>query len=279
MPIRPLLLCVAVVLTLAGCAPGGPSAPATSSSIASPSASDSPTTPVPLAALKVGDCTGPIDLTGASMNELPPIDCGQAHYYEVYATVPVLGDAYPGGAVLGEQAKTDCAPLFAEFIGAPAEYSRYSSAYLMPDEAAWARPENRAITCLAGTPEGGLLGSAKGDSQIFPEKGQCTGPQDVSAVDVEIIDCAQVHYYEVFAAQEVKPSVAPSAKEVDKLFSSVCVDGFKKFVGIDTGKSKYEVTYFIANAEVWPRVGDHRIVCSAGSPTGGLTGSLKGSKK
>jgi len=39
------------------------------------------------------------------------------------------------------------------------------------------------------------------------------------------------------------------------------------------------VTYFIAGADVWKKVADHRIVCSAGSLEGGIKGSLEGVKK
>ena len=95
----------------------------------------------------------------------------------------------------------------------------------------------------------------------------------------QLIDCASEHHYEVFAASNVKGKKAPIDAEVEKLFASVCLAGFQKFVGVAAGQSKYEVTYFIASTELWEKVADHRIVCSAGSPTGGVKGSLKGVKK
>jgi hypothetical protein len=101
----------------------------------------------------------------------------------------------------------------------------------------------------------------------------------VPALEVEIIDCAEAHSYEVFAAKKIDSAAAPTQSDLDKLFASVCQAGFTDFVGIDVGKSKYEVTYFVAGADVWKKVADHRIVCSAGSPGGGITGSLKGVKK
>ena len=267
-----LALCL-VACTPAGPGPGGSPGPVTSAAV-----STTPT-PEPVAVLAVGDCTGPLDLSGASITSLPAIACDEAHYYEVHATVPLSGDVFPGTETLADQAAAQCAPAFVDYVGVEPEYGRYTSAYIAPDEAAWAVPENRAITCLVGSADGGLVGSAKGDYLVFPKTGQCTGPQNVPALEVKIIDCAQPHAYEVIAAKKVTSDAAPTKKELDKLFTSVCQAGFKDFVGIDVGKSKYEVTYFIAGADVWKKVADHRIVCSAGSPDGGIKGSLKGVKK
>lgn len=274
---RKLLLgmSLALALSLGACTPSGGSTVAAPGNVNSPQASSAP----PVTVLKVGDCTGPVDLTGASISSLPALSCRQAHYYEVHATVPIIGDAYPGASTLADQAASACAPSFVDYVGVAPEYGRYASAYIAPDEAAWTVPENRMITCLVGSADGGLVGSAKGDYLIFPKTGQCTGPQNVPALEVEIIDCSKAHSYEVFAAKKVDSKTAPTKTELDKLFSSICQSGFKDFVGIDVGKSKYEVTYFIAATDVWKKVADHRIVCSAGSPGGGIKGSLAGAKK
>jgi hypothetical protein len=275
MPRKLRLLALGLALALAGCTPTGPvsvPSPGTESPVAASSAQ-------PVAALTVGDCTGPVDLTGASISSLPAIPCDQAHYYEVHASLPLTGEAFPGTETLAEQAASACGPSFIDYVGVAPEYGRYTSAYIAPDEAAWAVPENRVITCLVGSAEGGLFGSAKGDYLVFPKAGQCTGPQNVPALEVEIIDCELKHSYEAFAAKEVDGKTAPDKTALDKLFASVCLAGFKDFVGIDVGKSKYEVAYFIAASEVWTKVADHRIVCSAGSPAGGIVGTLKGAMK
>jgi hypothetical protein len=266
-----LALCLAAC-TPTGTGPGVGPGPVTSAVASTPS-------PEPVTVLTVGDCTGPLDLSGAAITSLPAVPCDQPHYYEVHATFPLTGDLFPGTEVLADQAAAQCAPAFVDYVGVEPEYGRYASAYIAPDEAAWAAPENRVITCLVGSAEGGLVGSAKGDSLVFPRTGQCTGPQNVPALELEIIDCTDAHSYEVFAAKKVDSATAPTKTELDKLFSSVCQAGFKEFVGIDVGKSKYEVAYFIAGSDVWKKVADHRIVCSAGSPDGGIKGSLKGVKK
>ena len=272
---------VGLALCLSACTPARPGPAADPGSVTSVVASADASTPSPgpVTVLKVGDCTGPIDLSGASITSLPAVPCNQAHYYEVHATFPLSGDLFPGTETLADQAAAQCAPAFVAYVGVEPEYGRYASAYIAPDETAWAVPENRVLTCLVGSADGGLVGSAKNDFLVFPRTGQCTGPQNVPALEVEIIDCAEPHSYEVFAAKEVGSDTAPTKAELDKLFASVCQAGFKKFVGIDVGKSKYEVSYFIAGTDVWKKVADHRIVCSAGSPDGGIEGSLKGDKK
>lgn len=270
------------LFALAGCTAAPPIAPPGTGVSSSATASGQPSATPSVAAvavLDVGDCTGSVDLTGVSISNLPTVPCSQVHSYEVHARIPIVGEAYPGADALGEDAKTQCSPSFVDYVGVQPQYSRYASAYLVPDETAWAVPEDRVITCLVGSSDGGLTGSAKGDYLVFPERGVCTGPQDVAALDVTVVDCASAHHYEVFADQQVTSKKAPTDKEVDKLFTDVCVAGFKKFVGIDVGKSTYEITYFIAGSDVWTKVADHRIVCSAGSPDGGIKGSLKGVKK
>ncbi|HRA06280.1 MAG TPA: septum formation family protein [Propionicimonas sp.] len=291
MLVRKAVVALALGCALAGCTPAtvpdagsavSPTSPTSAPASASEGSAPSATPSLPastVAVPQVGECTGPVDLSGASIASLTSVPCAQPHYYEVQDRVVIAGDGYPGAEVLSDQAATACADGFVDYVGAEPGYTRYTSAYVVPDEVAWMTPANRVITCLVGSSEGGLVGSAKGDFLVFPEKGQCTGPQDVPALEIELIDCSAKHYYEVFAASKVQSEKAPKDAEVEKLFASVCLAGFKKFVGVAAGASKYEVTYFIASSDLWDKVADHRIVCSAGSPKGGITGSLKGLKK
>ena len=94
-----------------------------------------------------------------------------------------------------------------------------------------------------------------------------------------VADCAGPHHYEAFAEKEVTSAKPPTAEKRSTLFTSVCLAGFKDFVGVDAGASKFEVSYYLASSELWTEVGDHRIVCTAGSPDGGVKGTLKGRKK
>lgn len=276
MPGRLLWLGLILSLTLFGCTP---SVGSTGIEVtATPVVSASPT-PHPVALLRAGDCTGAVDLSGGSITNLVAVPCRTPHFYEVHAAFAITGETYPGAGTLADRATAACAPSFLNYVGVEPSYGRYSSAYLVPDAAAWTLPDNRWITCLVGSPEGGLVGSAKGDFLLFPKPGQCTGPQNVPALEVRIIDCSLSHSYEVFADKLVKSKDPLSRTGLDKLFTDVCHAGFKKFIGVDEGRSKYELSYFIAGKDVWKKVADHRIVCSAGSPAGGIKGKLAGVRK
>jgi len=276
---RLLALVASALLGLTACSPAPSASPAASQPGSASASSATPSPSVDPARVGLGDCTGPLNLSGASMADVEVLSCDQPHFYEAFATVPMAPGEYPGVDALAAQARTECATAFTDFVGVSPEYSRFSSAYLAPDATAWPLLESPALTCLVGSAKGGLIGSAKGDTRIFPAKGQCTGPQDVAALDVEILDCADRHHYEVYAVKQIDAKKAPTGKALDKLIDSVCVSGFKKFVGIDATRSRYEYLYFLASADLWSKVGDHRLVCSVGLAKGGIKGTLKGKKK
>lgn len=271
-------LAALLLAAVTGCTPVGGSGGTSTAPGATPaSASASPTPEA--ARVAVGDCTGPLSLDGASMTDVQPIACDQPHYYEAFATVPLTMAEHPGADELTKLAGTKCGAAFTKFVGVAPEYSRYTTAYLAPDASAWTVLAERALTCLVGSADGGLVGSAKGDVAIFPRKGQCTGPQDVPPLELTILDCKTSHHYEVYAEKKVDSSKAPTGKALDKLVESVCVAGFKSFVGRDAARSKYEYLYLIAPGSLWSKVADHRIVCSVGLAKGGIKGTLKGAKK
>ena len=263
-----VLLAVATLLALAGCTPSTP-APATPL----PSAESATPTPPPRQ-LAVGECTGPLPPT-LTVDPIDPVPCNGEHTYEVFEVVPLGGDSLPSPETLRVIANNRCLPAFEEYVGVAPSHSRYNSLFFAPDEVAWETPELRRLTCLLGSPAETLTATARDDSTLFPAVGECTGPQDVPVLSLEIIGCAKKHHYEVYAEQQVKGKKAPDEKELAKLVNSVCVAGFKKFVGKDAPASKYEYTYFIADQELWDKVKDHRLVCSVGSPKGGIKGSLK----
>lgn len=274
--LKRVLIAAAAVLAFAGCTP------AAETNVPAPASSDSPSaTPTPspapvVSTLAVGDCTGPvtpgsIDVTTAA--------CSSAHYWEVFALVPLSTQVFPDGDLLESTAKQGCLKEFSRYVGVEPSFSRYSVVYLVPDQAAWEDPAQRRIVCLAGSQQGGLTASAKGDDALFPEVGECTGPQDVPVLEVAVLDCDNRHEYEVYADKEIKSKKAPSDTELQKLLKDVCIAEFEDFVGVPLAKSKYEYSYFIASADVWKKVADHRLVCSAGNPKGGIEGSLKGAKK
>lgn len=270
-------LVVAVMLAAAGCtAPSSPvspplSTPTTTAASATPRAAVTP--------LKVGDCTGNTEVTTGSSAPIEAASCDEPHFYEVFAILEITDADLPTAEALEARATKECLPAFTAYVGVDSSYSRYSSIFIAPDAVSWEDPAERRITCLAGSASGGLVGSVKADTAIFPALGECTGPQDVNPLDVVVLPCKGKHSYEVYAEKKLSGKAAPTGNALTQLVNSVCAAGFTTFVGVSAAKSKYEYTYFIAKDDLWPKVKDHRLVCSVGSPAGGIKGSLKGVKK
>lgn len=268
-----VLLAVAALVALAGCTPTA--APPTTPSAPTGSGTATPTPPP--RQLAVGDCTGPLPFR-LSADPIATVSCDAEHTYEVFEVVPLGGDTLPSTETMRVIANNRCLPAFEAFVGVTPSHSRYDSLFIAPDEVAWENPALRQLTCLLGSPEETLNTTARDDTTLFPAVGECTGPQDVPVLALEVIDCTKKHHYEVYAEKKLKGAEAPDEKELAKLINSVCVAEFKKFVGKDAAGSKYEYTYFIADATLWGNVKDHRLVCSVGSPQGGIKGTLKGVK-
>jgi hypothetical protein len=275
---RRFLAATTTVLALTGCAliPATPSTPGAATAVTVPAASPTPT-PTPLPALVVGDCTATLPEGTTTAANLTAVPCATGHAWEVFAVIPLTEPSPPTEAELLATAKDECLPAFREYVGVAPAYSRYDAIFLTPDLAGWDDPAARTITCLAGREDGGLLGSAAGDSTLFPEPGECTGPQNVGVLEVEVVPCSAPHHWEVYAQRKL--TEAPTDAALATLVKDVCEAKFAAFVGRSPAKSAYEYAYFAPTAETWDGIRDRRLVCSAGSPKGGITGTLKGIKK
>lgn len=246
-------------------------------------ASPTPTPSAPastsaLGRLAPGDCLDELSGGTFKLSDVASISCTGAHYWEVSEVVALTGEVYPGEIDLKQQADGDCAAAFTDYLGAQPGYSRYASSYLVPDETAWADPTSRRVVCLAGSATQELTASIKGDATLFAQVGECTKAEGQDGV-AQIVPCSTEHDYEAYAEKKWTGKAAPTKSEADKLYTDVCVAAFTKFIGIDVGRSTYEIAAFLAPSDAWSKIADHRIVCTVGSPAGGITGSLKGIKK
>lgn len=268
---------VAALLVLSGCAnarPDGGSTPGPG-----PATSASPSAPSPLAALTVGTCTAAVSENGQPAESIATIDCTAAHYWEVAAVVPLTERDYPGEASLRTLASAACTRAFRSYVGVDVESSPYDATFVAPSESHWSNPDARELVCLVGSGIGGLKTSLKDHPVLFAETGQCLGQPASGSTSYPLAPCAEEHLYEVYASSKFAGSKAPTDAAIDKAYASVCVAGFKKFIGVELAKSKYEIQYFVLPSELWAKYPDHRLVCGAGSPSGGITGSLKDAKK
>lgn len=259
-----LIAAVLLALAVSGCAASTqPQAPRT--------------TEPPLAQLSVGDCTAELD-SGQTL-EVPTVDCAKPHNWEVAGLVPLEEQTYPGKDALRDVASHKCPTLFRDYLGVNTAASPYALTYLAPSEVHWRDAGNRTVVCLAGSSVVQLTDSLKDTNLVFPQLGECTQQPPAGGVGVKLTSCDSKHYYEVYAVKDWTAKKAPTQKQLDRLYLDVCVKSFTKFVGVDAGKSKYEILRFQAPSALWNSVPDHRTVCAAGSPSGGITGSLKGAKK
>ncbi len=265
MRVRITVVATAVALLLAGCAPAA----------SNPSSTNADTSP--LGTLAVGQCTSAIDAHRLPSFEV--IDCDDPHAWEVASIVPTSGDAYPGEAALRQLADSSCASALSDYVGVEPMNTAFGVTFLAPNEAHWADAANRKVACLVGAASGGITGSLKGTAYSFPTKGQCFGKPPTNSFTLELLPCAEAHFYEVYATKKLDGKTPPTTAAFDKAYTSVCVAGFKDFVGVDAGKSSYEILYFVLPDSLWTKLSDHRLVCSAGSPSGGIAGTLKDAKK
>lgn len=252
-------------LLLTGCAPAAvtPSSTTTGSS--------------PLGTLDVGQCTSAIDPQRVPSFEVT--DCEDAHAWEVASIIPTSGDTYPGEVALRQLADTSCASALTDYVGVEPMNTAFGVTFLAPSEAHWADAASRKVACLVGAASGGVTGSLKGTGYSFPTKGQCFGKPTTNSFTLELLPCTEAHFYEVYATKKLDGKTPPTTAEFDKAYNSVCVSGFKDFVGVDAGKSSYEILHFVLPDSLWTKLPDHRLVCAAGSPAGGIAGTLKDAKK
>lgn len=259
------------VLLASGCAAATPASvspsPAVSSTVAS----------APLASLAVGQCTSAVD--ASSVQTLSVVDCTSEHFWEVSAVLPVDGDDYPGEIALRQRAATDCPTAFEQYVGVASNRSMFRMSFITANQSHWSDPANHKLACLVGTAAGGLTSSLKDTHLSFPLIGQCISKETSGTFSSEIVDCSKPHAYEAFAVTKFTGSAAPTDAQQSKLYRTFCVPAFKKFVGVSVGKSKYELLAFMVPPKQWKTLLDHRVVCTAGSPTAQITGSLKGVKK
>lgn len=120
--------------------------------------------PPPAAArvLAVGTCLD-VGRGGLLAPTTPTVDCSQPHLSEVTGVVPLGGQAaYPGTDPLTVAAKTQCAAIFAAYVGRPPDGSLLASAYVLPSAAGWGRGDT-SVTCLVWLRDGSQLsGSVRG---------------------------------------------------------------------------------------------------------------------
>jgi len=135
---------VATAVLLAGCAAG----PA-------PAETPSPTpteTTTALTDLAAGEC---YDQAGQGV--VLVLDCGEAHTYEVFASLLLDADEYPRDT-LEATARERCRTAFSAFVGLEYDASELALRFVAPSAATWDQGD-REVLCVVSDPAARTTGS------------------------------------------------------------------------------------------------------------------------
>lgn len=108
--------------------------------------------------LRAGDCFNQPEGDQESLGEVAVVDCAAPHSFEVFHTVTVTGDTFPGDSALETQADSECGPRFDSWV---ADSSKFGYRYAPPSQQTWEQADDRVILCVAAPMDGGqTTGSA-----------------------------------------------------------------------------------------------------------------------
>jgi len=99
--------------------------------------------------------------------------------------------------------------------------------------------------------------------------------------EVERIDCAAPHTYEIYAAVDHPggPNDPYPGDEAMATFAGEqCRTEFETFIGLDYDSSELFIFYLHPSGETWPR-GDREVLCTVYSEDGPLEGSMEGANR
>jgi hypothetical protein len=112
---------------------------------------------VDAADVKVGDCLAEIP-DSTRVLSIRTVACDQPHRGEVFASVRIPGEAYPGSTAIA-QYQDRCGPALATFSPAAMDDPAVGLYVLYPTEESWRRGD-RTVTCIA-TSESDRTGSLR----------------------------------------------------------------------------------------------------------------------
>jgi hypothetical protein len=142
----------------------------------------------------------------------------------------------------------------------------------------------RADESVAATASQAAASDAAGEmvSAFDLEVGDCFDTPDPTLVEeVERIDCASPHTYEIYAAV-LHPGgnndPYPGDEALATFAEDECIAAFEPFVGLDYDSSELFIFYLQPTDETW-RVGDREVLCSVYLEDEPLVGSMEGSER
>jgi hypothetical protein len=147
------------------------------------------------------------------------------------------------------------------------ELGRTSSSSVVQDDAAGSAED-------AGL--AGLTGSAAADA-AFDLGGCFDSPASGNVLDIEFVDCAQAHEFEVYGVDAFADGAYPGDETIRDLAVDFCETAFEDYVSVDYYDSTLDYDAYVPDDASWEQ-GDRELACYAYSLDGEqLTDSVRGS--
>jgi hypothetical protein len=113
--------------------------------------------------------------------------------------------------------------------------------------------------------------------------GQClqvTAALDSEVAKLPVIDCAQEHTHEIFAAiEDTDDDVFPGATKLEAFSETACYGAFEGYVGINWLDSSLFITWIYPSLTSWNNEDDREVLCVLGAKNATpLTGTMKDKK-
>ena len=96
-----------------------------------------------------------------TVSDVSTVPCSEPHDFEVYAAVPLTGDAFPGDDAVDAQADDLCGRVFGPFVDSDYQDSIYDYQDYQPTSGSWSTGD-RTVDCIVGDPAGKTVGSLAG---------------------------------------------------------------------------------------------------------------------
>lgn len=111
--------------------------------------------------IRVGDCLDEMDSNAdETVSEVPKIDCGEPHDFEVFHTTDLSGgDTFPGEEEVAGLADEACLDAFEGFVGVEWESSALEYTTLFPTAEGWEDHDDREALCMVFDPAGQTEGT------------------------------------------------------------------------------------------------------------------------
>ncbi len=107
--------------------------------------------------------------------------------------------------------------------------------------------------------------------------GDCFNDGESQSVqDVQQVDCAAAHDYEVYEAFDIPGDDYPGDEAVDEAATNGCGASFATFIGIPYEQSAYDFNHLTPTADSWTKGGDHEVLCLVYDPSNKVSGTLAG---